>query len=150
MGAGSYSTAEDGPAAAVGSDAASAALCSCLVGSEELDASPAAVAPGAASLGKGTVSSASFVTACASITLTFSGCDVAMFACPGRSRPRRTLAGSAQDAVGLGKRTCQMSKTITSRSFVFETQRQGSMRTFCIVWAVLRCYILENGKRRTR
>ena len=123
MGAGSCSTAEDGPAAAVGSGAASAALCSCLAGSEALDASPAVAPAGATSLGKVTVSLGLPVTACASITLVFSGCDAVIFACPGRSQPRRTLAGSARDAVGLGKRTCQMSKTTSSRSSVFETQR---------------------------
>jgi hypothetical protein len=122
MGAGSCSTAEDGPAAAMGSGAASAAFCSCLVGSEELGVSPAIAPAGAASLGKFTVSSAVLVTACAFITLVFSGCDVAIFACPG-PQPHRTLAGSARDAVGLSKRTCQMSKTTSSRSSVFETQR---------------------------
>ena len=105
MGAGSCSTAEDGPAAAVGSGAASAALWSCLAvaaGSEELDASPAVAVAGAASLGKAAVSCALPVPALASITSVFSGCDVAVFACPGRltTTPHFCRIGSGRGGLG--------------------------------------------------
>lgn len=49
---------------------------------------------------------------------------------PGRWQLRRSLAGSARDAVGLGKRACQMSKTTSSRPFVLRTQRLGCRRDF--------------------